>query len=230
MGEKGRVALVAEGVVGGAFKVLFPSLADRVDGLQDIVRTITRLKQDSLAAKALPRRLADAADHIADRLLRIDTHEFKGLDDAERDIAIHGVLLALEGIDIDRTSIIQEAATVATLRSRLERTAAEHWKREDLGEPAKAYGRLYLDEASSYVYALIKDLPGFDSEVAWETYILTRKIDEMLERAITSVIPPHLQPRAPAKSSGDAEECQWAGAVAGVMAGAGGDVGDPGGA
>ncbi|PRY17631.1 site-specific integrase [Pseudosporangium ferrugineum] len=36
--------------------------------------------------------------------------------------------------------------------------------------------------------------------------------------------------RAPAKSSGDAEECQWAGAVAGVMAGSGGDVGDPGGA
>ncbi|MCG5440512.1 NACHT N-terminal Helical domain 1-containing protein [Micromonospora foliorum] len=185
---------VAKKIIAGCFKILFPSAEARIQGIEDVVGAIGKLDADSLEGKALPRRLADAADRIADRLGRIESIEYAGLDAAERRLAVQGVEEALTKFSPSKSRILQEAITTEQLRSALAPAAERRWRTDGLGEKAVSYGRLYLTESAAYVSALVRDLPGFDSDVAWETYVATRRIDAMLERGITSVVLPKFRP------------------------------------
>ncbi|CCH21812.1 hypothetical protein [Micromonospora lupini] len=185
---------VARKIIAAGFKILFPGAEARIQGIEDVVAAIGKLDADSLEGKALPRRLADAADRIADRLGRIESIEYAGLDDAERRLAVQGVEEALTKFRPSKSRIVQEAITTEQLRAALAPAAERRWRADDLGEKAVSYGRLYLIEAAAYVSALVRDLPGFDSDVAWETYVATRRIDAMLERGITSVVLPKFRP------------------------------------
>ncbi|MBF9132534.1 NACHT domain-containing protein [Plantactinospora sp. S1510] len=196
MAEAEGFKRMAQSIVGGAFKVLFPTLAPRIDGLRDIASAMTKIKEGEYAARALPFRLEDAAERITDRLRRMELREFGKLDENERSQAIEGVIEALDVINVDPETVLQEALTVPEIRRRLTPVARQRWQKQQLSDQGQAYGRLFLHESCSYLHALVRDLPGFDSKVAWETYILTRKIDEVLDRAITSVIPPLFPPGA----------------------------------
>ncbi|MEG3632584.1 NACHT N-terminal Helical domain 1-containing protein [Micromonospora palythoicola] len=181
---------LATSIVFSAFKLLFPSSADRIDAIRDISSAITGLDENSRAARALPRRLEEAADHIALRLERIEAVEFPSLDEAERDLAVEGVVAALRALNPTMEGFVRDAVTEEILYGLLRPTSQEAWRRAQLGDVAVRYGEIFLREACAYVVGMVRDLPGFDSEVAWETYITTRKLDFMLEAAIGNVVLP----------------------------------------
>ncbi|WP_433385583.1 NACHT domain-containing protein [Micromonospora sp. KLBMP9576] len=181
---------LANSIVFSAFKLLFPSSADRIDAIRDISSAITGLDQNSRAARALPRRLEEAADHIALRLERIEAVEFPSLDEAERDLAVEGVVAALKAADPTVEGFVRDAVTEEVLYDQLRPAARHAWRRAQLGDAAVRYGEIFLREACAYVVGMVRDLPGFDSEVVWETYITTRKLDFMLEAAIANIVLP----------------------------------------
>ncbi|GIF46293.1 NACHT domain-containing protein [Asanoa ferruginea] len=199
--SKPRHESLAKTIVFSAFKLLFPSSADRIDSIRDISSAITGLDKNSRAARALPRRLEEAADHIALRLERIDAVEFPDLDEDARDLAVEGVVAALKAVDPTVESFVRDAVTEETIYEQLRPEARKAWQRADLGDAAVRYGGIFLREACAYVVGMVRDLPGFDSEVVWETYIATHTLDVMLEAAIGNVVLPQYRADAlPAES------------------------------
>ncbi|MET8835623.1 leucine-rich repeat domain-containing protein [Micromonospora sp. NPDC004540] len=162
---------------------------------------INGLDADSLEGRALPRRLEDASDRIAARLNRIEEIEFIGLAESERSLAITGVEQALTEMRLSAEDVIQDAITTEQLRVALEPIAVRRWRSDQLSEDAQAYGRVYLTEAAAYICALVHDLPGFESRVAWETYVNTKKLEAILERGITGVVLPKFRPGLPREVS-----------------------------
>ena len=191
----------ARQIITASFKILFPGAAERIQGIADVVAAIEDLDAHSLEGRALPRRLEDAADRISDRLRRIESIEFAGLNAAERRLAVAGVERALSRLNPTRDKILQDAITTEQLRASLQPVAERRWEADQLGEAARSYGRLYLTEAAAYVSALVRGLPGFDSDVIWATYVATRKIDAMLERGIASVVLPKFREGLPEEVS-----------------------------
>ncbi|MGC4868153.1 NACHT domain-containing protein [Micromonospora sp. DT53] len=185
---------VARRIIISTFKILFPSAAERIQAFDDIVAEIEGMHPDSLEGRALPRRLADASDRISARLSRIEEIEFDGLAEAERSLAITGVEQALVQMRLSADDVIKDAITTEQLRSALEPIAVRRWQSDQLGDDAQAYGRVYLTEAAAYISALVHDLPGFQSSVAWETYVNTKKLEAILERGITGVVLPKFRP------------------------------------
>ncbi|MCX4388006.1 NACHT domain-containing protein [Micromonospora peucetia] len=181
---------LANSIIFSAFKLLFPSSADRIDAIRDISSAISGLDQNSRAARALPRRLEEAADHIALRLERIEAVEFPSLDEAERDLAVEGVVASLKKANPTMEGFVRDAVTEEVLYDQLRPAARHAWRQADLGEAAVRYGDIFLREACAYVVGMVRDLPGFDSEVVWETYITTRKLDFMLDAAIANIVLP----------------------------------------
>jgi thymidylate kinase len=181
---------LASSIVFSAFKLLFPNAATRIDAIRDISSAITGLDKNSRAARALPRRLEEAADHIALRLERIEAVEFPSLGETERDLAVKGVTAALKTLNPTVEGFVRDAVTEEMLYDLLRPAAGHAWRRAELGDAAVRYGEILLREACAYVVGLVRDLPGFDSEVVWETYITTRRLDFMLEAAIGNVVLP----------------------------------------
>jgi Leucine-rich repeat (LRR) protein len=196
MAGQGQRRAVSQEIIGAVFRILFPGSAERIQGIQDVVHAIGSLDPQSVEGRALGRRLEDAADQIAARLDRIEAAEIPNLDEGERALAIEGVNKALRESLPPRRNFVRDAISTESLRRILEPVAERSWAATRLGDPALRYGRLYLCEAAAYVSSLVHDLPGFDSEVIWETYIRAKKIDEMLDRGITSVVLPRYRPGA----------------------------------
>ncbi|MFG1660786.1 NACHT domain-containing protein [Micromonospora chersina] len=197
MASAGQRDGVARRIIISTFKILFPSAAERIQAFDDIVAEIQGLDADSLEGRALPRRLEDASDRISARLRRIEELEFVGLAEAERSLAVTGVEQALAEMKLSAEDVIQDAITTEQLRAALEPIAVRRWRSDQLGEDAQAYGRVYLTEAAAYISALVHDLPGFQSSVAWETYVNTKKLEAILERGIFGVVLPKFRPGLP---------------------------------
>ncbi|SBT43857.1 leucine-rich repeat domain-containing protein [Micromonospora auratinigra] len=201
MSSAGQRDGVARRIIISAFKILFPSSAERIQAFTDIVSAIEGLDEASLEARALPRRLEDASDRIAARLARIEEIEFPGLADTERALAIAGVEQALAALRPSADDIIRDAVTTEQLHAALEPAALLRWRSDQLSDDAQAYGRLFLTETAAYVSALVHDLPGSSSKVAWETYVNTKKLEAILERGIAGVVLPKFRPGLPQEIS-----------------------------
>ena len=95
--------------------------------------------------------------------------------------------------------------TPECLRDALYRNIApkceERWRSDLLAEPAINYGRRFLGEACQYLISIVRNLPEFNDDITWETYVLTRQLVHTLESSITSVVVPRYRQGTPREVS-----------------------------
>ncbi|WP_144128358.1 hypothetical protein [Catellatospora sichuanensis] len=185
----GDIRGLSQKIVENALKVAFPSAGDRIEGISGLVSSIREIKANRKARSGVAARLEEAAFEIEERLLVYAQREFRNLPKAERDLAVAGVLAAIDSMDTIEDLAVSDVHS-ARLFQLLVPRAEEHWHHESLSEPALGYGRTYLAHACSYVAAVVQALPEFDARVNMETYQIVRRLEEELREAISRVVTP----------------------------------------
>lgn len=177
-------------VVENALKVIIPSSGDRIEGIAGLVDSFRQFRSSARTRSAVVARLNEAAEAIAERMESYVEREFLRLDEADRRLAIEGVLRAMDGLDSPDGQIPLEDLSSERLIELCRPLAEADWDRTLLAEDAREYGRLYLAHACDYIVAIAQGMPDFSARVQWETYQLVRRLEEALSDSISSVVPP----------------------------------------
>lgn len=181
---------LATKIIAAVFSTVAPGLATRVGGLHEIADALIDRSAQQRAHETLVQQFANAADQLAGRLVRFESVEFSTLDDGERTAAIDAVCTTLEALQLSKTDVIRKDVDAdqlfAELAAPLERALHEAL----LSEAGIGYGRMFSREACGYLVALVRGMPEFTADVSVENLTLSRKIHELLERGIDSVVLP----------------------------------------
>jgi hypothetical protein len=188
MAEQSYTKLGVE-IVKASFKALFPSSAARIQAIGDIAGAIEGIRGRARESRKLERKLQDAAEDIGHRMAK-QSSEYDRVPEAERALAVEGVVDAFQQANFTVAEFVGAALDTNAIERRLLPVAEQRWARDDIEEGAQHFGRMVLLQATQFMVNLVRDLPGFDSQVRWQQFVLTRKMDETFDQCINGAILP----------------------------------------
>jgi Leucine-rich repeat (LRR) protein len=181
-----------------AFKAIFPSLSTRYEGIADLAKYAFAGAERWKERNSLQRQMEEGVDILTERLQYIEVAEAWSMPEGEKDIAISTIVEVFAECSYTKHQLEVE---FMMSRDELFRTllpkCETKWRSNLLGEPATEYGRRLLGEACRYMISIVWNLPEFNDDITWQTYVLTRQFIQNLESAITSVLVPRYRTGTP---------------------------------
>ncbi|MFI9553231.1 NACHT N-terminal Helical domain 1-containing protein [Nonomuraea endophytica] len=120
---------------------------------------------DQLVRRKADRQLADIADSVTARVLKLAAHEYPGLEDNARESVLAEIVATLSRADLSDAALLAADTDPVRLARALPRP-------KDLGEAASRLYETVLDEVLDCLVRIIRHLPEFQPRAATET--LTR--------------------------------------------------------
>jgi Leucine-rich repeat (LRR) protein len=193
MSRSSHTALALE-ITKAACKALFPNVSTRYEGLADLAKFAfvgsDRWKQQN----SFRRQMEEGVDVLTERLEILDATEIH-VDSSERDIAIQVITEAITNSTLNKRELeVKKMLNRDEIVKDLEPVCREKWSSAFLSEPAVEYGRLFLRESCEYMITLVRNLPEFNDDITWETYVATKQLSHTLESSIKSVVLPRYRP------------------------------------
>ncbi|RFS85156.1 NACHT domain-containing protein [Actinomadura spongiicola] len=136
---------------------------------KDLIELIKTGLPDEIRRRRVQRQLDVMAESVAERILTFAGHEFRGLDDGDREAALHEVTRTLEGADLSDEALfavdVDPVKLARGLRSRMPGRRAEF----ELGEAGARLYEVTLDECCDCLARIIVHLPQFGARASVET-------------------------------------------------------------
>jgi NACHT N-terminal Helical domain 1/NACHT domain len=174
--------------------------ADRKKDLVDLIQTNFR---DQIARRRLTRQLEDIADSVAERLLALSAHEYRGMTDNEKEAALLEAAGILQKADLSDKALFAADADPIKLAKGIRSTLPKRRLPTPFSEPAARFLDVVLDECCVCLITIIRQLPQFNqratSEVLSRLSSLADQIGSVLARL------PARSLYAPDGSEGDQE-------------------------
>ncbi|MFI6298637.1 NACHT domain-containing protein [Nonomuraea sp. NPDC050790] len=120
---------------------------------------------DQLVRRKAERQLADIADSVTARVLKLAGHEYPGLEDNARETVLAEIVATLSRADLSDAALLAADTDPVRLARSLPRP-------KDLDEPAARLYETVLDEVLDCLVRIVRHLPEFQPRAATET--LTR--------------------------------------------------------
>jgi hypothetical protein len=189
-------------IIKAVFKVIFPGISTRVEGLTDLAVYAFSEPDRWLEQNDFRRQLEAGVDLLASKFAKVTSPEFRELSTAEREIAIRVVAQAILNSTLTKEDLEfnKEMNSDIVFRS-LEPTCARAWNQEELSGAAIQYGRVMLHGACDYLINLVRSLPEFNDDITWQTYVTTRGLSDTIKSTIESVFLPQFRPGTPQEVS-----------------------------
>lgn len=188
-----HTALALE-ITKAACKALFPNASTRYEGLADLAKFAFAGSDRWKQQNSFRRQMEESVDVLTERLEMLDATEIH-VESSERDIAIQVVAEAISNSTLSKRELeVKKMLNRDEIVKSLEPVCREKWSSALLSEPAVEYGRLFLREACEYMITLVRNLPEFNDDITWETYVATKQFSHTMESAIKSVVLPRYRP------------------------------------
>ena len=201
MTQEDRTATAAQTILVSAFRIVFPSADTRISAINDIVSALAGTKSSRWAQRDISRQLEASSDKLAQRLADFEQHEFRDLDEGDKDAAISVACESVDALHLTRQQVIDKDAKADAIYAMLEPTAVRLWKQRLLSEDGTEYGRVFLTEASRFITNIVRDMPDFTKDVALSNLTITRQILNLLQQSIDSVVLPRYRAGTPIETS-----------------------------
>jgi hypothetical protein len=163
-----EVAAVSAGKAVGRL-VVGAWLADR-SAAQERQAELTDLIQarfpDRLVRRRFERQVADIADQVAERLLRLCGAEYGGLRGNDQEAALAAVVQALAGADLSDAALFAADVDAAQVAARVRAGLPRGGLAGDLGEAGARLYDVVLDECCDCLVRIVRQLPQFGPRAA----------------------------------------------------------------
>ncbi len=112
------------------------------------------------------RQVADIADQVAERLLRLCGHEYGGLRANDKEAALAAVVQALAGADLSDEALFAADVDAAQVAARVRAGLPRGGLAGDLGEAGARLYDVVLDECCDCLVRIVRQLPQFGPRAA----------------------------------------------------------------
>lgn len=135
---------------------------------KDLVELVQTRFPDRIARRRFERQIADIADQIAERLLSLCRHEYRGLRRNDKVAALAEVVEALAEADLSDQALFSADMDAARLADQV-RAGIPHRGVDHLGEAGARLYDVVLDECCDCLVRIIRQLPQFGPRASAET-------------------------------------------------------------
>jgi NACHT N-terminal Helical domain 1/NACHT domain len=135
---------------------------------KDLVELVQARFPDRIMRRRFERQIADIADQIAERLLSLCGHEYRGLRKNDKAAALAEVVKALAEADLSDQALWSADLDAARLAARV-RAGIPRRRVDDLGEAGARLYEVVLDECCDCLVRIVEQLPQFGPRASVET-------------------------------------------------------------
>ena len=135
---------------------------------KDLVELVQTRFPDRIARRRFERQIADIADQIAERLLSLCGHEYRGLRRNDKAAVLAEVVEALAEADLSDQALFSADMDAARLADQV-RASILRRRVDDLGEAGAQLYDVVLDECCDCLVRIIRQLPQFGPRASAET-------------------------------------------------------------
>jgi hypothetical protein len=157
--------------------------AERDKDLIDLIKIRFR---DQIAQRRVERQLEDITDTIAERLLALCSHEYRGLTAEDKSAALFEVVQTLATADLSDKALFNSDADPIKLAAQIRKKLPQRASDSLLGEAGARLYDVVLDECCDCIVRIVCQLPAFEPRVSAEILkrlsIVTEGITSALAR------------------------------------------------